>query len=178
MRLLRLVDWCGEIGGVRVTRCFAFIDLSGFTAYTHAEGDTAAVSVLAHLRGLLRAEAEHLGVRVTKWLGDGAMLSGVDTEAVMTCVLRVRDRVAAEGALPLRGGICAGPVIMFEGDDYIGEAVNLAARLCAAAAPGQILTAATAIEDNPAAFSSRELPLVEVAGVPMPVSVHDLRRAL
>ena len=32
-----------------------------------------------------------------------------------------------------------GPVILFEGDDYIGTAVNLAARLCDIAAPHEVL---------------------------------------
>jgi class 3 adenylate cyclase len=124
---------------MRVTRCFAFLDLCGFTSYTETYGDTAAVSVLAQLRATLRAEAERHGVRVTKWLGDGAMLSGVDSDAVLECCRRVRDSVAAEGALPLRAGICTGAVIMFEGDDYIGDAVNRASRLCDLAEPWQVL---------------------------------------
>src|SRR2546422_9869034 len=112
---------------MRVVRCFAFLDLCGFTAYTDERGDAAAVAVLARLRALLRAEAEERGVRLTKWLGDGAMLSGIDTAAVIDCSAAVRDAIAAEGPLALRGGIAEGPVIMFEGDDYIGASVNLAA---------------------------------------------------
>jgi class 3 adenylate cyclase len=160
---------------VRVTRCFAFLDLCGFTAYTHDHGDAAAVSVLAHLRAVLRAEAEQLGVRVTKWLGDGAMLSGVDSEAVIACCVHVRDRVADHGALPLRAGVCEGPVIMFEGDDYIGEAVNIAARLCGAASAGQILAtrgSLAAVTTMP--FESREAPSVQVEGVGLAVEVVDV----
>ena len=40
---------------------------------------------------------------------------------------------------PLRAGLASGPVILFEGDDYIGKAVNMAARLCAVAKPGEVL---------------------------------------
>jgi adenylate cyclase len=105
---------------MRVNRTFCFLDLCGFTPFTDEHGDQEAVAVLGHLRAVLRAEAENSGVRVTKWLGDGAMLSGVDATAVITCAAEVRDVVQSDGRLALRGGICEGKVIMFEGDDYIG----------------------------------------------------------
>jgi hypothetical protein len=41
--------------------------------------------------------------------------------------------------LQVRGGLAHGAVIMFEGDDYIGRATNVASRLCDVAAPGQVL---------------------------------------
>lgn len=161
---------------MRVVRTFAFLDLCGFTAYTEERGDGAAVAVLARLRAVLRAEAEGHGVRVTKWLGDGAMLSGIDAAAVMACSAAVGDDIGAEGPLALRGGIAEGKVIMFEGDDYIGASVNLAARLCTAAAPGQILVATT----GPVRQSvppRRPLRPIELPGVPAPVDVYELARA-
>src|SRR6195952_4091716 len=124
---------------MRVRRTFCFLDLCGFTSFTCEFGDQEAVAVLGHLRAVLRAEAENHGVRVTKWLGDGAMLSCLEAEPVIRCAALVRDVLLTDGRLALRGGICQGNVIMFEGDDYIGAAVNVAARLCTKAAPGQLL---------------------------------------
>ncbi len=69
---------------MRVVRCFAFLDLRGFTAYTEEQGDARAVEVLAQLRAILRTEAEDKGVRVTKWLGDGVMLSPLATADTAT----------------------------------------------------------------------------------------------
>jgi adenylate cyclase len=157
----------------RVVRCFCFLDLCDFSRYTEEQGDAAAVAVLTRLRALLRSEAERRGVRVTKWLGDGAMLSGLDAGPVMACAAEVRDRVRAEGPLALRGGIADGPVIMFEGDDYIGASVNLAARLCAAAMPGQILVA-----DVPASPSRAELvaPALPPAEVPEAAGALEVGR--
>jgi class 3 adenylate cyclase len=143
---------------MRVVRCFAFLDLCGFTAYTEARGDGEAVAVLAALRATLRAAAERHGVRVTKWLGDGAMLSGIDPSAVVACVVEVHQEFAQHSPLPLRGGISEGPVIMFEGDDYIGAAVNFAARLCDVACADQLL-----IESDTA---TRVPPYLEVRPVP------------
>lgn len=124
---------------VRVRRTFCFVDLCGFTAFTESHGDRQAVTVLSSLRGHLRSRAEQHGVRITKWLGDGAMMSGVEAGAVLACALRVRADAEANGVLRLRGGVCEGDVIMFEGDDYVGAAVNIAARLCRLAQPGEML---------------------------------------
>lgn len=155
-------------------RCFAFLDLCGFTSYTEEHGDEQAVRVLAQLRRIIRDEAEERGVRVTKWLGDGAMLSGVETAAVLECVSVVRGRVGVEGELALRGGVCAGPVIMFEGDDYIGAAVNAAAKLCDAAVAGQILTAASTAALAPPGIEMRPLHEIRAPGLSEPLAVHEL----
>lgn len=157
----------GDGGLMRVVRCFAFLDLCGFSRYTEEQGDAAAVVVLARLRALLRSQAAKRGVRVTKWLGDGAMLSGIDATAVMACAAEVRDRVRSEGPLALRGGIAEGPVIMFEGDDYIGASVNLAARLCSAAAPGQILVSSPTTSPPRSEQPAGSLLAVEVPGLPL-----------
>jgi adenylate cyclase len=137
---------------VRVHRTFAFVDLSGFTAFTDARGDTEASRLLAGFRACVREIASDHGVRVAKWLGDGAMLVGVDDRALVAAVLDLASRVdESDSPLAVRIGVSGGDVIVFEGDDYIGGAVNLAARLCAVAEPGEILAtldaAAVAPED-------------------------------
>ena len=159
---------------MRVRRTFFFLDLCGFTSFTDEHGDQEAVAVLGHLRAVLRAEAENHGVRVTKWLGDGAMLSGVETADVVTCVADVVAAVREEGELPLRAGICAGRVIMFEGDDYIGAAVNVAARLCQSAEAGQVIITAGAVAELPAEMSTRELAPMTLPGITELVEVCEL----
>ena len=69
---------------MRVERCFAFLDLCGFTAFTERYGDEQTVVVLASFRTRVREVAARRGVRVTKWLGDGAMLSSGDTTSVVS----------------------------------------------------------------------------------------------
>jgi class 3 adenylate cyclase len=124
---------------MRSEHCFAFVDLCGFTAFTERFGDERAVVVLASFRTRVREVAARRAVRVTKWLGDGAMLSSVDTGAVVAMVLELHSTDHESVALEMRAGIARGPVILFEGNDYIGRAVNVASRLSDAAAPGQIL---------------------------------------
>src|SRR3954447_9672555 len=162
---------------MRVTRTFAFLDLCGFTPFTDEHGDQQAVAVLGHLRAVLRGEAENGGVRVTKWLGDGAMLSGVDAAGLIGCAARVRDVLQTDGQLALRGGVCEGKVIMFEGDDYIGAAVNVAARLCSEAAPGQLLVNGGTAPSVPQDLSPVALGELTVPGVSQPIEVLALEPA-
>ena len=70
-------------GVTRVQRTFAFVDVSGFTAFTDREGDAAAVEMLETIRAIIRRLSSVHGVRVAKWLGDGAMLVGVEPEPVI-----------------------------------------------------------------------------------------------
>ena len=129
-------------GVTRVARTFAFIDVSGFTAFTDREGDAAAVGHLEAIRGSIRRLASVHGVRIAKWLGDGAMLVGVESEPTIEAVVAMIEANRSRG-LPLRAGVATGDVILFEGDDYIGQAVNLAARLSELAGPGEILAPAS-----------------------------------
>ncbi|HZU74884.1 MAG TPA: adenylate/guanylate cyclase domain-containing protein [Acidimicrobiales bacterium] len=133
--------------GVRVFRCFAFLDLCGFTELGDEFGDDAAVSELRTLRELVRAETTHWGVRVDKWLGDGVMLVGVEVEPVVRTVLAIFAGHAGHGRLPLRGGIACGRVILMEGDDYVGRVVNVASRLCDTAGAGEVLCSRETVED-------------------------------
>jgi adenylate cyclase len=137
------VRWVSDvvgIGGVtRVQRTFAFIDVSGFTAFTDREGDAAAVQVLEEIRGSIRRLASVHGVRIAKWLGDGAMLVGVEPEPVIEAVVDMIEANRETTAMPLRAGVASGDVILFEGDDHIGQAVNLASRLSDLAGDDEIL---------------------------------------
>jgi len=81
-------------------------------------------------------------VRIVKWVGDGALLCGPDPEQVSRCVIEARDTVAATGPLPLHCGIAQGRAVLLEGDDYVGAAVNTAARLAQRARRNQVLATA------------------------------------
>ncbi len=134
----------------------------------HGAGD--AVRVLSALRAATRASAEEHGVRIGKWLGDGVMLIGMEHDPVLKCALGIKDRLAPTSQPPIRGGVSTGPVILFEGDDYVGRAVNLAARLCAVAAPWQILVAGYSTESDPEALDP---PPMQVRGLSRPIRVRQ-----
>jgi adenylate cyclase len=162
---------------MRVFRCFAFVDLCGFTRMNDTLGDDEALNVLATFRGIVRGLSPEHATRVGKWLGDGCMFIGTDVKPIVETVLDLSEQMEkANIALPLRIGVAAGKVIVFEGDDYIGMAINLASRLCDAAAPGEIL-----VNDAVADALSDEFPIVPlgervIPGIVQPISVSRVRR--
>ncbi len=122
-----------------VERAFVFVDLCGFTAFMAAHGEHAAIDALSSFRSLTREIATRRGVRAAKWLGDGAMLVGVEVGPTIAAGAELIGRYRGH-TLALRGGIAHGSVLLFDGDDYIGRPANLAARLCQAARPGEFLS--------------------------------------
>jgi class 3 adenylate cyclase len=161
---------------VRVPRSFAFVDLSGFTRFTDLHGDDEAVSVLSQFRAEVRSITSDVGVRVAKWLGDGAMFVAVDCAALVEATIELSERFTDNGMLPVRAGLSTGRVILFEGDDYTGGAVNLAARLCDLAAPLEVLATAEVAMCVPADVDV--LPVGErvISGFAAPVPIVRLTR--
>ena len=74
---------------MRVRRYFAFVDLCGFTRFTEVHGDVESVAVLTGFRSLVRDIASEHGVRVAKWLGDGAMFVSTDGPALSAALLEL-----------------------------------------------------------------------------------------
>jgi class 3 adenylate cyclase len=121
-----------------ITRSFVFLDITGFTAYCDRHGERAAVDLLTRFRDLTRAVAIRRGVRVSKWLGDGVMLVALEPAPLAATAAEIVARCRAIG-IDTHAGLASGPVLLFEGDDYIGRPANLAARLCDVAGDGEVL---------------------------------------
>ena len=135
---------------MRVPRTFVFVDISGFTNFTAENGDDAAGRLLASWRAVTRDVASETGVRIAKWLGDGCMIVAVDQRDAITFALELQKRSGAACApLSIRVGIASGLALLFEGDDYIGTAVNMAARLCDVADPYEVIIPVEQIENLP-----------------------------
>lgn len=161
---------------MRVPRTFAFVDLSGFTNYTAAFGDDAAGRILGAFRTLVREIASERGVRIAKWLGDGCMIVSVDQANAVSFALELQNRSSEVCApLSLRVGIATGYALLFEGDDYIGSAVNMASRLCDLAGPFEVLLPTMQIERLPEGVSAQPHGEVELRGFPGAVDVVDLK---
>ncbi|MFN8021822.1 MAG: adenylate/guanylate cyclase domain-containing protein [Acidimicrobiales bacterium] len=160
---------------MRVPRTFAFVDLSGFTNYTAAFGDDAAGRILGAFRSLVREIASERGVRIAKWLGDGCMIVSVDQTNCIAFALELENRSAEVCApLSLRVGIATGYALLFEGDDYIGSAVNMASRLCDLAGPFEVLLPTMQLERLPEGVTANPHGPVELRGFPGPIEVLEL----
>lgn len=166
---------------MRVHRSFSFVDVSGFTALTQKEGDEAAVDVLTAFRALLRDICSRRGVRIAKWLGDGAMLVCVETRPLLEAILELHHVVCAVSGpvqeVSIRSGMASGEVILMEGDDYIGHSVNLAARLCDIASGGEALVAPSVLDDLPPWGVVAQQREIAIRGVERPVAASSITMA-
>ena len=161
--------------GKRVDRTFAFIDLSGFTTFMDTEGDGPSVDVIIGFRAVVRRIAGDRGVRVAKFLGDGAMLVGVEPEPLVETVVEIEACIDAAGSvLPLRAGIARGWVLLIEGEDHIGDAVNLASRLCDTAQPNEVLAPASMVSDLLVNTGHEDLGPHQINGFAEPIDLVRL----
>jgi class 3 adenylate cyclase/YHS domain-containing protein len=116
----------------------AFVDLAGFSAITDVYGDASAIAVLERFEDLVRQALGGLGPPI-KWIGDEAMLGFPDPATALRVLGRLLPACRAEPRIPLtRTGLNHGPVLR-RSSDLFGSTVNIAARIAAFAAPGQLL---------------------------------------
>lgn len=125
-------------------RTILFTDIVGSTEACSRHGDEAAMEMLSvHDRVVREALADH-GGREVKHTGDGIMAAFLTAAGAVRSACAVhgalRDYNAGEPTLPVivRIGISAGEPVE-QADDLFGSTVQLAARLCARAEPGQVL---------------------------------------
>jgi class 3 adenylate cyclase len=157
-----------------VTCGVGFADLSSFTALTQAL-TPAQLSELLNEFGATVADVVHAdGGRVVKFIGDAVMWVCSSPERLVQAAVDLVDHPRArEEGLQVRAGLAYGTLLAISGD-YFGNPVNLAARLVAAATPGQILAASELHEKLPDWPAVAQGPLT-LKGFDDPVTAFDLR---
>jgi class 3 adenylate cyclase len=152
-----------------------FADLSGFTALTQ-QLTPAELSTLLSEFGATVSDVVHAdGGRVVKFLGDAVMWVSSNPEPLAKAALDLVDHPRArEAGLQVRAGLGYGEILALNGD-YFGNPVNLAARLVAAASPGQILAAAEVHDRLPDWPAIVQDPLT-LKGFDEPVIAYELGR--
>jgi adenylate cyclase len=149
----------GELGRLRVA--IAFADLAGYTRLTEEAGEEEAVDVVERF---VEAVQETLpdDARVIQTIGDEVMVAGADPAALVDWA--VGFQVLHEGRRPLpRIGIHAGLALYRDGD-YYGRSVNLAARVGARAAGGEVLVTRPVVDAAGPHLAFEEIGEVKLKG--------------
>ena len=125
-----------------------FSDIRGFTDYTDQYGDEAAFQVLQEHNDIVRRQVDSFSGKVVKTQGDSFMVAFTTARGAVLCAAAVQRAIAARTQAESGTRIAVGIGIntgepIYEGGDFFGSTVNLAARVCASAGPGQILVAET-----------------------------------
>jgi class 3 adenylate cyclase len=109
------------------------------------------MQVLRRHDEIVREALREAGGNEVKHTGDGIMASFISASRAVGCAIAIQKALADhnskrdEEALSVRIGLSAGEPVTDSGDLF-GACVQLAARLCAQAEPGGILTS-TAVRD-------------------------------
>ena len=131
-----------------ITRGFLFADLRGYTDFVESHGAVAAASLLSRYRALAREAIGRFGGAEIKTEGDSFYVVFGSVSGAVRCGLAlVAEAAAASGEHPeepirVGVGIHAGETVELD-DGYVGSAVNIAARLCAQAGPGEVIVSET-----------------------------------
>jgi class 3 adenylate cyclase len=131
-----------------VTRGFLFADLRGYTAFTEKHGDKVARDLLDAYRQVVRKVVREFGGAEIKTEGDSFYVVFPSATAAVKCgvaLVEAANRATRDRPdLPITVGvgIHAGETAESE-EGYVGSAVNVAARLGAAAGAGEVLVSET-----------------------------------
>lgn len=164
-------------------RGFLFSDLRDFTAFGERHGNAEAAALVGRFLEIARrAVADHDGATI-KTEGDSIHAVFPAASSAVLCGLAIADaavEVSAEDPKrPLRVGVGvhAGEAVATDGG-YIGTAVNLAARVCAAARPGEVLVTATVRGITQASIPVGFIPRGRrrLKGIAEPVEVYAVTR--
>jgi class 3 adenylate cyclase len=122
-----------------------FTDIEDSTKLAVRLGDEAWSSLVRHHDRTIGRIAGHHGGVVVKTLGDGAMVAFNSTRAAVSAAREIQEALksASDGSdVRARIGLHVGDAVL-TGDDYLGVAVNKAARIAAAARGGETLISDT-----------------------------------
>jgi YVTN family beta-propeller protein len=130
--------------GAAGIKAFLIADVRGYTLFTQERGDEAAAKLAARFAAVAREGVAARGGEVIELRGDEALAVFDSPRQAIRAAVDLQDRFVeetlADPSIPLMVGIGldAGEAVPVEAG-YRGRALNLGARLCGQAGPGEIV---------------------------------------
>jgi adenylate cyclase len=183
LAVLQVADWAGadlRAGDRDTEMAILFTDLVGFSTWALSVGDEDSLEALRQIDATVTASVtEHEG-DVVKRLGDGTMAVFADAGSALlaaeACIKGVTG-VTCDGYEPrMRAGLHFGtpqPI----GIDYLGVDVNIAARLCEAAKPDEVLISDAVRSHLHRRKAVTRKPQRELDGVPKGLEIYSVSAA-
>jgi class 3 adenylate cyclase len=160
-------------------RSVLFTDIVGSTELTQRLGDEAAMEIVDLHDEVVRDALREHGGREVKHTGDGIMAAFSSAVGAVKAGCQIQRSLAGRATeqleLRLRIGMAAGEPVE-QRNDLFGSTVQLAARLCAHAQPGQVLVSNAIAElCLGKAIQFEDVGHVELKGFGSPVHVQAVR---
>ncbi|MDQ2853814.1 MAG: ABC transporter substrate-binding protein [Chloroflexota bacterium] len=167
-----------------VTRGFLFSDLRGYTHFVETHGAAPAAELLVRYRALVRAAIARFGGAEIKTEGDSFYVVFSSVSSAVRCGLAITSDAAAASSehagepIHVGVGIHAGETVESDGG-YVGSAVNIAARICAQAASGEVLVSETvrALTRSLLAVRFKERGRRQLKGIADPIALFAVFEA-
>ena len=157
------------------------VDVVGYSRLMGEDEAGTAQAVREH-REAARPIVAALGGRIVKTMGDGLLLEFPSVVAAVECAIAIQKLMAERNAetpeakrIVYRIGVNLGDVLI-EGDDILGDGVNIAARLEGLCEPGGVLISGAAYEHVRGRIEAEFVDLGEKAlkNIARPVRVYSL----
>jgi class 3 adenylate cyclase len=157
------------------------IDVVGFSTMS-ARDEEHALSLLGTRMAAAQALVKHHRGRVFKLTGDGLLAEFASPVEAVRAALEIQeamraanDQAGPDDRLVLRIGVNLGDVVE-SGDDLMGDAVNVAARLESIAKPGGICVSAAVYEqiEGKLTLGAEDLGEQHVKNIPRPIHAYRL----
>ncbi len=164
------------------TLSFLFADLRDYTAFVETHGDAAAAALIADYRRLVRAEVARTGGGEIKTEGDSFYVVFPSARQALQAGLGIlrkaerRSRERPDRPFRIGVGIHAGEPVPHEGQ-YVGSAVNIAARLAQQAGPGELLVSdlVRGLLRTSGAPPMRQREGIVLKGIKEPLLVYEVK---
>ena len=160
-----------DLGRLRVA--IAFADLAGYTRFTEEMGEEEAVDQVERFVSAVTASLPD-DARVIKTIGDEVMIVASDAVALLEWAVGFQEQ-RVQRPLP-RIGIHWGATLYRDGD-YYGSAVNVASRVGARAAGGEVLVTRPLVELAHRRLAFSHIGDVKLKGLSRPEELFLARRA-
>ncbi len=161
-----------DLGRLRVA--IAFADLAGYTKLTETEGEEEAMNAVERFVEAVENTLPD-DARIIKTIGDEVMIVSSDCAGLTDWAVGFQALVAAERPLP-RVGVHYGEVLYRDGD-YYGREVNLAARVAARSAGGEVLVTRPVVEGAGSHLEFEPIAEVKLKGFSHPTELFLARVA-
>ena len=120
------------------------VDVVGYSRLMGLDEVGTLAALRAHRAELIDAKIAEHGGRIVKTMGDGLLLEFPSVVDATTCAIEMQEAMVARNAgiardqrISFRIGVNLGDIII-EGEDILGDGVNIAARIEALAEPGGV----------------------------------------
>jgi adenylate cyclase len=147
-----------DLGRLRVA--IAFADLAGYTRLTEEAGELEAVDAVERFVEAVESTLPE-DCRIVKTIGDEAMIVGSDASALADWAVGFQ-RLYTERPQP-RIAVHHG-VALYRDGDYYGRAINIASRVAARAAAGEVLVTRPVVDHSGAHLEFERLGEVRLKG--------------